>query len=103
MKSEYFLVLLASFFFPFILSFSKKIYFYKKPIRLAAALIIPASIYIFWDILATKAGHWSFNEKYVTGIFILNLPVEEILFFFVIPFCSLFLWESVKYFSKQKK
>lgn len=103
MKSEYFLVLLASLFFPFILSFSKKINFYKNPIRLASAIIIPASIYILWDILATKAGHWSFNEKYVTGIFILNLPVEEILFFIVIPFSSLFLWESVKYFTKLKK
>lgn len=103
MKSEYFLVLLASFFFPFILSFSKKINFYKKPVRLFAALTIPAAIYIFWDILATKAGQWGFNEKYVTGIFIYNLPIEEILFFFVIPFCSLFLWESVKYFTKQKK
>ncbi|MBN8568014.1 MAG: lycopene cyclase domain-containing protein [Ignavibacteria bacterium] len=103
MKSEYFLVLLVSILFPFILSFSRKINFYRKPIRLAAALIIPATIFIIWDVLATKAGHWSFNEKYVTGLFIFNLPLEEILFFFVIPFCSLFLWESVKFFKKQKK
>ncbi len=103
MKSEYFLVLFASFFFPFILSFSKKISFYKNPLRLLLALIIPAAIYIFWDVLATKAGHWSFNEKYVTGIFVFNLPLEEILFFFVIPFCSLFLWESVKFIKRQKR
>jgi lycopene cyclase domain-containing protein len=103
MKSEYFLVLLASLFFPLILSFSKKINFYKSPLRLIAALFIPAFIYIVWDILATKAGHWSFNQKYITGIFIFNLPLEEILFFLVIPFCSLFLWESVKYFAQKKK
>jgi len=103
MKGEYFLVLLATIFFPLILSFSKKMNFYKKPIRLVSAIAIPAIVYIVWDVLATEAGHWGFNEKYVTGIFIFNLPVEEILFFIVIPFCSLFLWESVKYFYKKDK
>lgn len=97
------MVLITTIIFPLVLSFSKKLNFYGKPLRLLTAISIPAFIYIAWDILATKAGHWGFNEKYVTGIFIFNLPIEEILFFFVIPFCSLFLWESVKYYYDKKK
>ena len=101
MKAEYFLVLLIAFAVPFIKSFSKELSFYKYPLRLAAALAIPFMIFIVWDVFAAARGHWSFNEKYISGLRIINLPVEEILFFLIIPFCALFTWEAVKYFMRK--
>ena len=59
-------------------------------------MLLPALLYIFWDIYFTENEIWHFNEKYVTGIKISNLPVEEVLFFFVVPYCCLFIYECVR-------
>jgi lycopene cyclase domain-containing protein len=103
MKTEYFLVLAVSLAAPLVLSFSKKMDFYKYPARLGISLLLPFVLFFIWDVLVTSRGHWSFNPLYITGLKILNLPVEEVLFFLVIPFCGLFTWESVKYFTRGRK
>lgn len=103
MKAEYLIVLAVSFAGPFILSFSRKLDFYKYPARLILSLGIPFALFVVWDIIAASRGHWVFNTNYITGIRIFNLPIEEILFFIVIPFCGIFTWESVKYFISGKK
>ncbi len=103
MKSEYFIVLALSLAGPLYLSFSKKMDFWKYPARLLTAIGIPFIIFTAWDVIVTSRGHWSFNPAYVAGMKIFNLPVEEVLFFIVIPFCGLFTWESVKYFMRGKK
>lgn len=59
-------------------------------------MLIPALFYIIWDIYFTSKGVWSFNPDYITGIKISNLPVEEVLFFFAIPYCCIFIYECVK-------
>lgn len=59
-------------------------------------MIIPALFYIAWDIYFTSVGVWSFNEKYITGIKLMNLPVEEILFFFIVPYCCVFIYECIR-------
>lgn len=103
MKIEYLLLLVICATGPFILSFSKKLVFYKNPRRLVVSILIPFILFVIWDIWAASRGHWGFNEKYVTGFRLFNLPIEEILFFIVIPFCGIFTWECVKYFGGRKK
>ena len=51
-----------------------------------------ATIFLVWDTIFTHLGIWGFNEDYCLNIYFLKLPIEEILFFFVIPFCSLFIY-----------
>ena len=53
------------------------------------------SIYIIWDIIFTHLGVWGFNDNYITGYHILNLPMEEWLFFICIPYASLFIHYSM--------
>jgi lycopene cyclase domain-containing protein len=53
--------------------------------------------WLAWDILATFRAHWGFNSDYILGSKILLLPLEEIAFFWVIPFCCLFVWEILEY------
>jgi lycopene cyclase domain-containing protein len=103
MKLEYFIVLAVSLVGPLFLSFSKKMDFWKYPTRLVWAITLPFLIFVVWDIIVTARGHWSFNPNYTIGFKIFNLPVEEVLFFIIIPFCGLFTWESVKYFMKRSK
>jgi lycopene cyclase domain-containing protein len=83
------------------LSFDKKVAFYKKWKHLFSAMILPAVFYIIWDMVFTKQGVWSFNENYITGIKLYNLPIEEVLFFFVVPYCCVFIYACVRsYFPK---
>ena len=66
-------------------------------------MILPALFYIGWDIYFTAKNIWSFNENYITGIKLFNLPIEEILFFFVVPYCCLFIYECLRtYFPNIK-
>ena len=86
---------------PLLLSFDKKVAFHTKWKYLFKAMIFPAFFYIVWDIWFTQKGVWSFNDNYISGIKIYNLPLEEVLFFFVVPYCCVFIYECVNvYFPK---
>jgi len=66
-------------------------------------MMLPASLYIVWDFYFTAKGVWWFNENYITGIKFFNLPIEEVLFFFVVPYCCVFIYECIKaYFPNVK-
>ncbi len=92
----YFLILAASLAGPLALSFDEKVGFYKKWKYVFPAMIIPALLYIVWDIYFTSKGVWHFNEQYVTGIKLANLPLEEVLFFFIVPYCCVFIYECIR-------
>lgn len=92
----YFLILAASFAGPLILSFDTKVTFYKNWKYIFPAMIIPALIYIAWDIYFTSIGVWHFNERFITGLKVYNLPLEEVLFFFIVPYCCVFIYACVR-------
>lgn len=99
----YSILLLLSILVPFVLSFDKKLQFYKKWKFLLPSILIVALFFIAFDILLTKAGVWGFNPMYHSNYLIFGLPIEECLFFIVIPYASIFLHESViLYFPKFK-
>ena len=95
-KFTYLLLDAAVIFFPLILSFDKKVAFWKKWKYVLPASIVPALIYIAWDIFFTQQGVWSFNPAYITGLHISNLPLEEVLFFFIVPYCCVFIYECIR-------
>ncbi len=59
-------------------------------------MIAPAIFYCVWDGIFAHLHVWFFNEKYITGIYIFNLPIEEVLFFFVVPYCCVFIYECIR-------
>ncbi|MBK6284438.1 MAG: lycopene cyclase domain-containing protein [Draconibacterium sp.] len=66
-------------------------------------MFIVAAVYIAFDIYFTKLGVWGFNPRYLSGISLLHLPLEEWLFFIIIAYASLFLHFSiVEYFPNAK-
>lgn len=91
----YSILLFFTLFVPIILSFDKKLKFYKKWKFLFPSLFIVALFFISKDVYFTEIGVWGFNPNYTLNIFLLGLPIEEFLFFFVIPYASIFLHESV--------
>lgn len=101
MKFAYLLVNLCSIAIPFAFSFESRIAFYKKWKALLPALVIPAIPFLIWDSIFTSQGVWGFNEDHLTGIRLGNLPLEEILFFFCIPYACVFSYEVLNYFVKR--
>jgi lycopene cyclase domain-containing protein len=71
----------------------------RKRIRRVALAILPvALVFIIWDWFATLAGHWSFDYEQTLGIIgPFGLPLEEYLFFLVIPLAALWTLEGVRY------
>jgi len=82
---------------PLIYSYDKKLRFYVKIKSVVLSLVLIGSLYILGDILFTKYGIWGFNPKYHSNIILLDLPLEEWLFFIVIPYASLFLHDTLIY------
>ena len=83
-----------------LMSFDKKVAYYKRWKSLFPALLIVAIICWIWDIWKTAIGVWGFNTSYYT-FKIINLPIEEWLFFFTFPWASVFIYECLNaYFPK---
>jgi lycopene cyclase domain-containing protein len=91
----YSILLVVSFSIPFILSFDKKLQFYKSWKYIIPSLFLIAIFYIAADVLMTSQGVWGFNPQYHSNIILLKLPIEEWLFFIVIPYASIFLHQSI--------
>ena len=76
----------------FVFSFHKKIQFHYHFKTFLKACTIVAVVFILWDIWFTWKGVWWFNEDYLIGLKIGNLPIEEVLFFFCIPFSCVYTY-----------
>lgn len=83
----------------FLLSFDKKVAYYKTWKRLWLPILVVGIFFILWDVFFTLKGVWGFNSRYLTGINLWNLPIEEVLFFITVPFACVFIHECLnRYF-----
>lgn len=81
----------------------KRTGYYRRLPALGFSIAVVSTCYLLWDILVTARGEWSFNGKYLTGVQILNIPLEEVLFFITVPYSCLFIYEVVLYATKSSK
>jgi lycopene cyclase domain-containing protein len=68
---------------------------YRRPWLVARTLLPVMAVFLAWDLSAHARGHWWFDERYVLGPRLLGLPLEEWLFFAVVPMCGLLTYEAV--------
>ncbi|WP_194819797.1 lycopene cyclase domain-containing protein [Nocardia sp. XZ_19_385] len=69
---------------------------YRRP-RLLLGAVVPIGVFVIWDLVAIAAGVWSFNPRYVLGVRLPGgLPLEELLFFVVVPLCGLLTFVAVE-------
>jgi lycopene cyclase domain-containing protein len=101
-KFTYALLLAGSVLVPLVLSFDRKVAFFRYWKFLFPATFITAALFIIWDIYFTRHNVWWFNEDFVTGIYIAGLPIEEWLFFIIIPYCCLFIYEVSRAYIKKE-
>ena len=88
--STYLLVLASSVFLPILFSFHKRIQFHKKATHVFKSIFLCSTVFIVWDVIYTEMGVWGFSPKHHLDVLFAGLPLEEILFFYAIPFCCLF-------------
>lgn len=97
LKNFIFLALiLASVALPLVKSFDKSIQWGKKLKYLLPAIVVTSAFFILWDINFTEARIWTFNPSFTLGKEIKGIPVEEWLFFPVILYSILWVYEWVK-------
>ncbi len=83
---------------PLTRSFESKIAYAHSFKGLFLGIALVGLPFIVWDIWFTDIGVWGFNPDYLVGIEIANLPIEEVLFFVVVPFSCVFIYRVLNYF-----
>ncbi len=68
----------------------------REPRRLALTVAAAGTPFLLWDLYATGAGHWWFDEAQTLPFRVAGLPLEEIGFFVVIPLVTVLTYEAVK-------
>lgn len=69
---------------------------YGRPRRLLLTLLPVVAVFVGWDVLAIRAGHWGYDPRQTTGVRFGNVPLEEVAFFVVIPICAILTLEAVR-------
>jgi lycopene cyclase domain-containing protein len=74
-----------------------KVGVYRRWRRLLLTLLPVVAVFVVWDLYAIAAGHWTFDPAQTLGVDLPGgLPVEELLFFVVVPICSVLAYEAVR-------
>ena len=88
-------VVVASFW----LEFAFRLRVLRDPKRLLKTLALSTPLFILWDAYAIANSHWFFNSQLTTGIYgPLGIPLEEYLFFIIIPIAGILTLEGVTNF-----
>jgi lycopene cyclase domain-containing protein len=70
---------------------------YSKWRRLLLSVVPVVIVFSLWDLYAIAANHWTFDWSHVTGVvFVGGLPLDEVLFFIVVPLAAILTLEAVR-------
>jgi len=100
--STYLLIDFLIIILPLIVSFFPYLSYYKKFPYVLFSIFAGGLFFVTWDIIATLRGDWAFNPEHVMGISFAGLPLEEVLFFIVVPFSLLLTYEQAAYLFKDR-
>lgn len=65
--------------------------------RLLLTWIPVAAVFCIWDAYAIAQGHWWFDQDRILGLYLpADIPVDELLFFLVIPLAAVLTYEAVR-------
>ena len=66
-------------------------------LRLLLTLAPVLVVFVAWDCYAIARHHWSYDRAQTSGVLLPGrLPLEELLFFLVIPVCAVLTIEAVR-------
>lgn len=100
-KYYYLLINIFTIAIPLLRSFEHRLQFISRWKGLLLGISLTGLVFIVWDIAFTKMGVWGFNPTYLTGLTLVNLPIEEWMFFITVPFACMFIYEVMNYYIKK--
>jgi lycopene cyclase domain-containing protein len=69
---------------------------WRQPRRLLLALVPVVVVFSLWDVVAIARGTWDYSRRFTSGVLLpFSMPLEELVFFVVIPLCGLLTYEAV--------
>ncbi|SFF17159.1 lycopene cyclase domain-containing protein [Blastococcus tunisiensis] len=70
---------------------------YARWRRFLLAVLPEFTVFVVWVLYAIAQGHWNYSDELTLGVrFPGGIPVEEVLFFLVVPLCSVLALEAVR-------
>jgi lycopene cyclase domain-containing protein len=79
------------------LEFALRTRVYRRWRRLLLAVAPVTALFFLWDAYAIASGHWWFDETRITGVRLaLDVPVDELVFFVVVPIAAILTLEAVR-------
>ncbi|MEY3586995.1 MAG: hypothetical protein RJB32_291 [Actinomycetota bacterium] len=67
----------------------------RKPTRAILTILTVSPWFLIWDAYAIAQGHWFFDRNLITGIYgPMDIPLEEYLFFIVVPLAAILTLEG---------
>ncbi len=94
-RGEYLLLMAGCLLLTLPLEFWLRARVYRRPRRLLLTLLPVVLIFTVWDVVGIVRDHWSYSATATTGILLGVMPLEELVFFVVIPVCGLLTYEAV--------
>lgn len=65
--------------------------------RLLLAMVPGLILFTAWDAYAIAQGHWFFDLEHILGwVVVAGVPIDEALFFIVVPVASILTLEAVR-------
>lgn len=88
----------------FSLSFHRSVSFWRRWGALLPAYLAISLPFIVWDLFMIKYDHWGFDPAYIVGWRLFHaIPVEEVLFFFTVPYACTFTYEAIRTFVPERR
>jgi lycopene cyclase domain-containing protein len=73
------------------------VHVFRRRRRLVLTVVPVLAVFVLWDLAAIAAGHWRFDPAQTTGVVLPGgLPLDEVLFFVVVPVCAILGFEAVR-------
>jgi lycopene cyclase domain-containing protein len=70
---------------------------YARWRRLLLVVLPVAAVFSAWDVYAIAHGQWTYDKRRILNVLLPGrLPVEEVVFFIVIPICAVLTLEAVR-------
>lgn len=82
---------------PFVFSFEKKVFFVKYWRGLFVGIAVMMLFFLPWDVWFINEEIWNFNNRYLIGGKIANIPIEKVLYLIALPYGAGFIYEIINH------
>jgi lycopene cyclase domain-containing protein len=74
-----------------------KVRVYARWRRFLLAVLPEFAVFVVWVLYAIAQGHWDYSDELTLRLRLPGgIPLEEVLFFLVVPLCSVLAFEAVR-------